>query len=526
MAAWAKRGLRTASPVEVWTALYGKDDWRVTNARISLADVDLIEKMTPADRADFQKASNRNTRGTPVTRSGPVRGRRATVGRAAAATRLRLLGDAHPSTLITLRNLAALYRASRAAGRRRRARGQGALAGSRKVLGDVHPNTLFDLHSLHQTVRGQSTSTPKRRRGWARGARRQPQGSSATPTRIPCLSLSTPANVYSQQARYADAEPLMKEALAGCARSHGPLNPKSSVRNQQSGRTIPQLERVRRNPNDSTRRLAGCRKAYGDAHQHTLPASAGWPNSTSYKRWYADARAAVEGRPGRHPDLGSTDYRRRAVPKGTKLGSSARTLRYQLDLFLTFGVEAHTPPADRYAEVLAWEGGRVRPPPSSAQAVVERSNDPELEEAVRRSRGCRPTTRQPDLHRPTQGRESRRTRSTSRSCPSRKDDPGPTVARKMSRSARPERPPPSLRTDSRSARTGRRGPGGLPGVPALPSAGPKGLARAARAAVALLAFIVRNGQPVVEIELGPVQPITEAVEQVAGHHRPRQTGPR
>jgi len=42
--------------LEVRTALHGKDDWRVTDARIALADVDLIEKLTDDQRIGVRQA--------------------------------------------------------------------------------------------------------------------------------------------------------------------------------------------------------------------------------------------------------------------------------------------------------------------------------------------------------------------------------------------------------------------------------------------------------------------------------------
>jgi tetratricopeptide (TPR) repeat protein len=90
--------------------LHGKMDWRVAEARLGLADVDRLSKLTPENRRRLRQANGLNEQVFSLWQRG--RSREALpLARKALAIRLELLGEDHPQAILSVFNLAAQYQA-------------------------------------------------------------------------------------------------------------------------------------------------------------------------------------------------------------------------------------------------------------------------------------------------------------------------------------------------------------------------------------------------------------------------------
>ena len=138
------------------------------------------------------------------------------------AAKERVLGLEHPSTLISVNNLAVLYKEQ---GRYGKAEPlfKRALAASERTLGPEHRNTLSgvsNLAGLYQAQGRYGEAEPLYRRALA--ARERVLGPEHPDTP---LSVNNLAALYQAQGRYGEAEPLLKRALEARERVLGPEHP-------------------------------------------------------------------------------------------------------------------------------------------------------------------------------------------------------------------------------------------------------------------------------------------------------------
>ena len=131
--------------LDIDTQRFGEKHWQVTDDRHSLAYVDQLEKMTPAQRAELAEAQQLYFK---AHSSKQLKMRKA-IGPAEKALEIdrRLLGDEHPQTIGDLFEVGYLYKEM----------GEYAKAEPiyhqlpdlcRKVFGDSHPNYYVSLHNL------------------------------------------------------------------------------------------------------------------------------------------------------------------------------------------------------------------------------------------------------------------------------------------------------------------------------------------------------------------------------------------
>ena len=219
--------------------------------------------------------SSMNNLADPVLEPGPLRR-----GRAAPPetleTRKRVLGDDHPNTLRSMNNLAILYDDQ---GRYDEAEPLylETLETRKRVLGDDHPGTLsFHAQQPGHPVRGPGPL----RRGRAALPRnpRDPRSACSGPDHPDTLrSMNNLANLYKNQGRYDEAEPLYLEALeTSKARARGPTTRATLNSMNNLGDLYVAPGPVRRgraaltqNPRDAQTRTR--RQSPGHARLHVLP---------------------------------------------------------------------------------------------------------------------------------------------------------------------------------------------------------------------------------------------------------------
>lgn len=87
----------------------GQDHWRTGDARRALAQTELLERLTPAQRAELARAEGLNTQVIHLYRQGKFTGA-VSAARQVLQIRKEVLGEKHPDYAHSLNNLAALYR--------------------------------------------------------------------------------------------------------------------------------------------------------------------------------------------------------------------------------------------------------------------------------------------------------------------------------------------------------------------------------------------------------------------------------
>jgi CHAT domain-containing protein/Tfp pilus assembly protein PilF len=126
---------------------FGHKDWRVTDARIALADLDILEKLNRADRDRFLMADHWAHQATGlIYRQGkPAEGLE--LARKSLKVQLRTLGEDHPTTALTLGYVAT---ALQYLGKFEEAREyqEKVLRIRLKILGERHPETALAFNNL------------------------------------------------------------------------------------------------------------------------------------------------------------------------------------------------------------------------------------------------------------------------------------------------------------------------------------------------------------------------------------------
>ncbi len=140
----ARRALQEAADVQ--RRLYGKEDWRVTDARLAVADLEQRSRLTAEQRGQLRQAAALTQQFGRLVGSGKHREAAAVVQRE-LALRKELLGEWHPSYAAALNNLAGMYNEMGGHAKAELLFRQ-VLALRKQVLGEKHPDYAGNLNNL------------------------------------------------------------------------------------------------------------------------------------------------------------------------------------------------------------------------------------------------------------------------------------------------------------------------------------------------------------------------------------------
>jgi tetratricopeptide (TPR) repeat protein len=185
----------------------------------------------------------------------------------ALATRGRVLGEQHPSTLASVNNLAILYSRQ---GRYTEAEPlyQRALTARERVLGAEHPETLDALNGLAELYVNQGRygeAEPLLERALA--ARERVLGVDHSET---LASVSGLAELYVNQGRYGEAGPLLERALAARERVQGMEDPSTLASMDHLARLYSRQGRYAEAESLYQRTVAAMERVLGAEHPDTL----------------------------------------------------------------------------------------------------------------------------------------------------------------------------------------------------------------------------------------------------------------
>lgn len=228
--------------------------------------------------------------------------------RQALGSRRNILGESHPDTLTSLGNLAELYRMMGDFAKAEPLARQ-ALEIRRKVLGPMHPSTATSLNSLamlSRSMQDYAKAEPLFRQ--ALEIRKQSLGENHPET---AQSLNNLAEIYCSTGEYAKAEPLYLRAL--------------EIRRKNLQEDHP----------DTAVFLSNLAVLYDV--------------SRNYKKAAPLARRALEIYEKVFANTCEAQSERQQLSMG-------RALRVNLDGYLTIGADAGASAADLYRHVLAWKG--------------------------------------------------------------------------------------------------------------------------------------------------------------------------
>jgi CHAT domain-containing protein/Tfp pilus assembly protein PilF len=202
-------GKRLREVRDIQTARYGQDDWRVTDARLALADLELRAKLDGEQRKQLAEAERLHRQSVALYEKG--RSREAVpLAERALALRKQVLGDKHPAYATSLNNLAALYWAMGDYAKAEPLCRQ-ASAICKQALGDKHPDyatSLNNLAALYDSMGDHAQAEPLYRQALAidKEALGEKHPRYAT-------DLNNLAGLYRVMGDHAQAEPLYRQAL-------------------------------------------------------------------------------------------------------------------------------------------------------------------------------------------------------------------------------------------------------------------------------------------------------------------------
>jgi CHAT domain-containing protein/Tfp pilus assembly protein PilF len=138
--------------LEILGKLYGPQNWRLTNTRLTLAYVDDLAKMTPDQRRELKEADELANKANASSGSKPLEA--LAQAEKALEIRRRLLGDEHAFVIESLKQLGYLYKESGDYAKAKPIRMQLPDL-CRKIKGEQHPdyaNSLHNLASLYESL--------------------------------------------------------------------------------------------------------------------------------------------------------------------------------------------------------------------------------------------------------------------------------------------------------------------------------------------------------------------------------------
>ena len=198
------------------TAAHRKDHWKVTDARLSLADVELFEKMTSQDHEAKRMAQDRYEEGVRLADAGKWADALRSFDDSLAVRR-RLLGESHPDSLICLTNVGLAlseskdFKAAEASFIR-------SLELAKMALGESHPYSVGALTNLARLYE-RSDQLAKSETVYQRSLELSKivWGDGTTNVVLACNNL---ARVFAKRGDLAKAESLFLDAIEGL-KAHG-----------------------------------------------------------------------------------------------------------------------------------------------------------------------------------------------------------------------------------------------------------------------------------------------------------------
>lgn len=197
--------------------LHGESDWRTSDARRALAEVDRRSRLTQQDSQELVAAERMSSQAEGLYQKGSSREAFALMQNV-LGVRQRILGSEHPDTATSLFDLAVLYVSSGEYAKAEPLHRE-ALAIRRKVLGDQHPDTATSFnnlglvyHSLGQYAQAEANYQS------ALALRLKLLGENDADTAFTLGSLGA---LYRDLGDHAKAEPLLVRAYQTCLKVQG-----------------------------------------------------------------------------------------------------------------------------------------------------------------------------------------------------------------------------------------------------------------------------------------------------------------
>ena len=374
----------------IQTNTHGTEHWRVTDARLALAHTDKLAALTAEERAQLERAKALDSEMMGLYRQGKY-AEAAAREREALAIRKQILGNEHRDTASTLNNLAYMlteqgdYTAARPLVEQ-------ALDLKKKILGPEHPGTATTLDNFGGLFYVQGDYAGARPfYEQALAIFKKALGPEHLETAI-CLN--NLGGLLAAQRDYAGARPLIEQALAIRRKARGNEHPDTA--NSLNG-----LAMLLSAQGD----YAGARKTYeqvlairlrtlGKDHPDTaisfdilgslLSAQGDYAQARSY---HEQALATLKSLAPEHPEtavvlknLGKLSWAQadyagarhhfenvlEIAAKNLALAAAAqserqqlamsRALRHQLDAYISLAPTAEVPGAQTYAPLLHWKG--------------------------------------------------------------------------------------------------------------------------------------------------------------------------
>jgi tetratricopeptide (TPR) repeat protein/CHAT domain-containing protein len=197
-----------ADAAAIWEKLYGRDDWRVREARFRLEDVDRSERREPEGRAQLRQAQEVHRQAEALLRQGKYREAVPLADKVLQAHR-KWQGETHPDYATSVNNLAWLHdqlgEYSKALQLCEEARGI-----YKKTLGEDNPSAIATLSNLAHVYLGTGDyDKALRLYEQVRDRYRKSLGDNAP---LYAVSLHNLAVVYHALGEYGKALPLSRQA--------------------------------------------------------------------------------------------------------------------------------------------------------------------------------------------------------------------------------------------------------------------------------------------------------------------------
>jgi CHAT domain-containing protein/Tfp pilus assembly protein PilF len=185
---------------------HAEQDWRVTDARRALADLERRRQLEPQQRVRLKEAARLNEQVYQLWLAGKYQ-EALPLARQAVEIREKILGQQHPDYALSLINLAAQYdglgQFSQAEPLYRQA-----MEIRKKALGEAHPRYAVILRHLYESLGDYTRAEPLLRQDLESQKRTRGEAHPAY-----AVSLNNLAELYRQMGDYARAEPLYRQAL-------------------------------------------------------------------------------------------------------------------------------------------------------------------------------------------------------------------------------------------------------------------------------------------------------------------------
>ena len=143
---WSAARTARETALVVRRSLYGENDWRITNARLALADVDLHMRLDAKGRRQLVESDQLTVQVRALRQMGEA-AKGIPLANRVLEIRRRLLGPEHGQVAVTLTDLSTLYGASKQPAQAE-SFGKQALEIRRKVSGDMNPETAVCVNNL------------------------------------------------------------------------------------------------------------------------------------------------------------------------------------------------------------------------------------------------------------------------------------------------------------------------------------------------------------------------------------------